>query len=64
MQFRYFNGSEWLDAWDGADLPMGVEVTFGDQPASADDEEYPGEIFKRVIFVPAGRTASEWEELP
>jgi hypothetical protein len=64
VHFRYFNGSEWLDLWDGVDLPMGVEVTFGDEPASPDDEEYSGELFKRVIFVPAGKTSSEWEDLP
>jgi type II secretory pathway component PulJ len=64
VHFRYFDGSDWLDSWDGVDLPLGVEVTFGDQPAAADEEEYAGELFKRVIYIPAGRANSEWEELP
>ena len=67
VHFRYFDGSEWLDAWNGVDLPMGVEVTFGTEPPApegAEEEEYGGELFRRVIFVPAGRNSSVWEELP
>jgi prepilin-type N-terminal cleavage/methylation domain-containing protein len=64
VQFRYFNGSEWLDSWDSVDLPMGVEVTFGTEPASEQEEEYAGELFRRVIYVPAARNSSPWEELP
>jgi prepilin-type N-terminal cleavage/methylation domain-containing protein len=65
VHFRYFDGSEWLDAWNGVDLPMGVEVTFGTEPPAQDEEEeYGGELFRRVIFVPAGKNSSVWEELP
>jgi prepilin-type N-terminal cleavage/methylation domain-containing protein len=65
VNFRYFDGNEWLDAWNGGDLPMGVEVTFGTEPPSLDEEEeYGGELFRRIIFVPAGRNSSVWEELP
>ena len=63
--FRYFDGSEWLESWSGADLPLGVEVTFGTDPASeAEDEEYAGDLFRRVIYVPAGRSVSYWEDSP
>lgn len=61
-QFRYFNGSEWLEAWNGVDLPLGVEVTLGAEPMLPEDELYTGEIFRRVIFIPAGRAAETWEE--
>lgn len=64
VQFRYFSGSEWLDAWDAADLPLGVEVTFGAKPASPEGEEYSGELFRRVIAVPSGRASTGWEGLP
>lgn len=67
VRFRYFDGSEWLDAWDGVDLPVGVEATFGTDSASSDEsqeEGYAGEQFRRVIFVPAGRASAFWEELP
>jgi len=65
VHFRYFDGVEWSESWDGVDLPMGVEVTFGTEPPSPDEEEeYAGEVFKRVIFVPAARSSSVWEGLP
>jgi type II secretory pathway pseudopilin PulG len=65
VHFRYFDGAEWSESWDGVDLPMGVEVTFGTEPPSPDEtEEYGGDLFKRVIFVPAARSSSVWEELP
>jgi type II secretory pathway pseudopilin PulG len=64
VQFRYFDGNEWLDSWNGVDLPMGVEVTLGAEPPSPDEQEYSGEVFKRIIYVPAGRNSSGWEDLP
>jgi hypothetical protein len=65
VHFRYFDGSDWLDSWDSVDLPVGVEVTFGTEPPSEqEDEEYSGELFRRVIYVPAGKNSSPWEELP
>lgn len=65
VHFRYFDGSEWLDGWNGVDLPLGVEVTFGTEPPSpVEEEEYTGELFRRVIYVPAGRNSGGWEDLP
>ena len=64
VHFRYFDGSDWLDSWDGVDLPLGVEVTLGDREAAADEEEYSGELFKRIIYVPAGKGLNGWEDLP
>lgn len=62
VQFRYFSGSEWLEVWNSVDLPLGVEVTLGAEPMLPEDELYTGEVFRRVIFVPAGRVAEAWEE--
>ena len=65
VQFRYFDGSEWVETWNGSDLPMGVEVTFGTQaPSENEEEEYAGDLYRRVIYVPAGRAAEYWEGLP
>jgi prepilin-type N-terminal cleavage/methylation domain-containing protein len=65
VHFRYFDGTEWLESWSGADLPLGVEATFGTDPTSEDEEEeYAGDLFRRVIYVPAGRAVSYWEEIP
>lgn len=62
VHFRYFDGSAWREAWDGVDLPMGVEMTFGTDPQPAEEDTYPFEIFQRVVFVPAGRVSTAWEE--
>jgi prepilin-type N-terminal cleavage/methylation domain-containing protein len=65
VQFRYFDGAEWLETWNSADLPMGVEVTFGtDAPSESEEEPYVGELYRRVIYVPAGRAVEVWEDLP
>jgi prepilin-type N-terminal cleavage/methylation domain-containing protein len=65
VQFRYFDGSEWLESWSGSDLPLGVEVTLGTEAASEDpEEEYAGDLYRRVIYVPAGRASSYWEDFP
>lgn len=65
LRFRYFDGVEWLESWNSSDLPLGVEVTFGTEPPSEDEEvEYAGDVFRRVIYVPTGRAGGHWEELP
>lgn len=63
-QFRYFDGAQWRDVWDGVDLPVGVEVTFGFEPLPAEEDEmfesvYPYEVFRRVIFLPGGRPVAD-----
>lgn len=56
-RFRYWNGASWFGAWTGPGLPDGVEVTFGGAPVPVDaaPEEYPDEIFQRVIAIPGAR---------
>ena len=63
VHFRYFDGSLWRDAWDGADLPLGVEVSFGAEPLPMEEPEYPYELFQRVVFLPAGRVSSVLDNL-
>ncbi len=57
LSFRFWDGTAWLDSWSGIAPPPGVEVTFGFEPLSPDasPEQYPSEVFRRVIFLPAGQ---------
>lgn len=58
LRFRYWDGSTWITAWSGGDLPVAVEVTVGRQalPRDTTPENYPYETFTRVVYVPASRT--------
>jgi type II secretory pathway pseudopilin PulG len=51
IRFRYYDGYKWLESWNDTFLPKGVEVTLGSEPmpAEAEVEEYPYEVFRRVI---------------
>jgi type II secretory pathway pseudopilin PulG len=55
LRFRYYDGYKWLESWNNAFLPKGVEITIGSEPipADADLEQYPYEVFRRVIAIPA-----------
>jgi hypothetical protein len=63
LQFRYFNGLEWVDSWDSTSmdaLPLAIEVTIGFQePPDKDDKLADltgivriGETVRHVIPVP------------
>jgi prepilin-type N-terminal cleavage/methylation domain-containing protein len=55
LQFRYWDGLMWTNNWSGMDLPLGVEISIGQQSAPAMQSEESGsfmpEIFRRVIFL-------------
>jgi type II secretory pathway pseudopilin PulG len=57
LNFRFWDGTAWRDAWSGVAPPPGVEVSLGFEPLPADltPDLYPGEVFRRVIFLPAGQ---------
>lgn len=57
LSFRFWNGTAWSESWSGVAPPMGVEVTLGFEPLPLDlpADQYPGEVFRRVIFLPAGQ---------
>jgi len=54
LRFRYFDGTQWVDSWNDAALPHGVEVTLGTEPLpeEAGPGEYVPEVFRRVIYLP------------
>ena len=67
LRFRYWDGSRWLGGWDKAEPPVAVEVSLGldaieedafDETATTTEEpaEYPFEVFRRVIALPAALT--------
>lgn len=57
LSFRFWDGAAWRESWSGGVPPPGVEVSLGFEPLPADaaPDAYPGEIFRRVIFLPAGQ---------
>ena len=57
LHFRFWDGSAWLDSWADVVPPLAVEVSFGiePQPDDALPEEYPFEVFRRVVLLPGGR---------
>jgi type II secretory pathway pseudopilin PulG len=63
LQFRYWGGTNWLDSWNRLELPGGVEITIGKDPAppesatisateSAAPEESSPDLFRRVVYLP------------
>ncbi len=57
LRFRFWDGSAWLESWADVVPPFAVEVSFGlePQPDDALPEEYPFEVFRRVVLLPGGR---------
>ncbi len=57
LSFRFWDGAAWSESWSGVAPPMGVEVTLGFEalPPETPPETHPGEVFRRVIFLPAGQ---------
>ncbi len=60
VTFRYWGGTNWVDFWNAERLPTGVEITLaaGSPPEGTPTENYPFEIYKRIVFLPAGRAES------
>ena len=62
LQFRYWGGTNWFDSWSRLELPAGVEITIGKDPAppetvptaaeSATPEDSSPDIFRRVVYLP------------
>lgn len=60
LRLRYWDGAQWQDSWSGSDLPRGIEVTLALEPVPPDAAPgtLPGEVFRRVIAIPAGLASS------
>ncbi len=61
LSLRYWDNQsgDWLETWDGGDVPLAVEIVIGIEPLPENTEpaEYPFETFRRVVYVPAGKTS-------
>jgi len=57
LRFRFWDGETWMESWTDVVPPLAVEVSFGldPQPDDALPEEYPFEVFRRVVLLPGGR---------
>jgi len=64
VHFRYWDGTKWLESWDGIKLPLGVEISLGFEPPSVDEQGVlEGEVFRRVVYLP-GANANHPEFTP
>ncbi len=54
LRFRYWDGSAWQDSWSASGLPRGIEVSLGAEPLpeGATPDDYPSELYRRVIYLP------------
>jgi type II secretory pathway component PulJ len=57
LNFRFWDGTAWRDSWSGVAPPPGVEISLGFEPLPPEltPDQYPGEVFRRVIYLPAGQ---------
>jgi len=62
VRFRYRSGQDWFDTWNSNTPPTAVEVTLGNKKLPDDREfaDYPFEIFRRVIHLPAAGAAEDF----
>ncbi len=65
LRFRYSAGESWQTSWTGTELPRAVEVSFGldPLPEDAEPDDYPFDVFRRVIYLPASEAGLGWEEI-
>jgi hypothetical protein len=75
LQFRYWGGTNWFDSWNRLELPIGVEITIGADPAppesgsavplteTATAEDLPPNVFRRVVYLPNSIPAGNKPEL-
>lgn len=55
---------DWQETWAGPGLPQAVEVSLGTEPLPPDTapEDYPYELFRRVIYLPSHPASSLWAD--
>jgi type II secretory pathway pseudopilin PulG len=66
LQFRYWSGTNWQDSWNESGCPPGVEISLGSDPVTngMDLAEYPGELFRRVVYLAANALPTAAETTP
>ncbi len=63
-RFRFWGGGAWQDNWSGESLPPAIEVSLGFEPLPemTEPDDYPYEIFRRVIYLGGDAPLSEGSE--
>ena len=66
VRFRFWDGRTWLESWDATAPPVAVEISLGLDPLPENTlpEEYPSELFRRVVYLPAGSPVEEATDAP
>lgn len=61
VHFRFWDGSGWMEQWNAPTPPLAVEISLGSEALPADivPEEYPYELFRRVVCLPTGGQPAE-----
>ncbi len=65
-RFRYWDGVDWLEAWDSPGLPAAVEISLGLEalPENELPDATPTEVFRRVVVLPArAPVTDDWASL-
>jgi type II secretory pathway pseudopilin PulG len=59
LRFRYYDGTNWLEAWSAPGLPAGIDVSLGVEPLPPEltVDEYPFETYRRIIYLPSHAAA-------
>lgn len=65
LRIWYWDGYGWLATWKSDQLPRGVEITLGAEPLPDDGSisDYPGELYRRVIYLPTSREIDDTSDL-
>lgn len=65
LNFRFWDGTAWVESWTDIVPPLAVEVSIGMEPSPDDASpgEYPFEVFRRVIALPSGQESDPFAEL-
>lgn len=65
VHYRFWDGMAWVDSWADVVPPRAVEVSFGlePQPDDALPDEYPFEVFRRIVALPGGRDSDPFADL-
>ena len=64
VHFRYWDGTMWVESWGDVVPPLAVEVSFGLEPLPDDalPDEYPFEVFRRLLALPGGCESDPFAE--
>jgi type II secretory pathway pseudopilin PulG len=65
VRLWFWDGYEWSATWDSPQLPRGIEINLGSQllPEDGTLADYPGDLYRRVIYLPASRALDDFSDL-